>query len=324
MLPVALSLLALSIGSSYAAALDVRQGSPFPIDIGDTVLEGPLEGENITLPSGNSVVVICDARLGTGVSARSCFEALDTGPRDPRQETWVNDGVEPPAGHDFVQLPQMLFSASNRSWADQDVKDNTGCIIEPTLPTNYQVAQASSWNVTEAARAVIQACVIRRRLGGYAQYIGGDNRLNVRVLGNTRHAQCSKGIQSTPRSCQYILDDMYKDRRLEVFGKGHWQITVALPLTLRAPDGLCQVIIDTASPSKLSITSWFGVWVAISLVNAGCVRQGKGGKYAVPGKDQYGNPTKDLTVAIMDEPPGLALPGNQNSIQRQTPSAAAA
>lgn len=113
MLLVALPLLALAIGSSYATALVIRQESPNAIDIADTALEGTLEWENITLPSGNAVLVGCAVRYGTQVVARSCFNALNTGPRGSQQQTWVNDGIEPPAGQDFVQLPQMLFSGES-------------------------------------------------------------------------------------------------------------------------------------------------------------------------------------------------------------------
>ncbi|KAL8934688.1 MAG: hypothetical protein Q9211_005100 [Gyalolechia sp. 1 TL-2023] len=312
MLLGALPLLPLLFGSNYATALIIRQEGPNAIDVEESALEGTLEWEKITLPSGNAAAVACDSRYGSGMIARSCFEALATGPRGSQQETWVNDGVEPPAGHNIVQLPTML------------VGDDTKCILEPIMPPIHQIGHASAWNVTEAARAVIQSCVIRRRIGGVAHYIGGDNRLGVRVMGNGHHAQCSEAIQATPRSCQYILDEMYSDKRLEIFGKGQRRVSVSLPLTLRAPDGLCQVVIDIPSPSSVEATAWYSVWFAISLVNAGCVRQGKGGKKTVQGKDLFGTPIRDMTVTIMDEPAGPALPGNTNSTQRGATSAATA
>lgn len=64
--------------------------------------------------------------------------------------------------------------------------------------------------------------------------LGGDDRLLVTVMGNADHPECNGDIQATPRSCQYILDEMYKDHRLEIFGKFQREVTVALPLTLRA------------------------------------------------------------------------------------------
>lgn len=64
--------------------------------------------------------------------------------------------------------------------------------------------------------------------------LGGDNKLAVVMLSNSHPVQCTEAIQATPKSCQYILDEMYKSRNLERFGKGQRYITVATPLTLRA------------------------------------------------------------------------------------------
>lgn len=93
---------------------------------------------------------------------------------------------------------------------------------------------------------------------------------------------------------------------------------------LQIADGLCQMVVDTQVPSRLEYATWFSVWFHASLVNAGCVRQGKGGKLRVRGKDQAGRPSVDMIVEIMDEPAGLALPGNGNSSQQESPSATTA
>lgn len=87
-------------------------------------------------------------------------------------------------------------------------------------------------------------------------------------------------------------------------------------------DGLCQVVIDTTS--KVEVTSWANVWLHIGLINAGCVRQGKGGRAGIPGKDPSGFFTQDLVVTVMDEPAQLALPGNENNTQQDTSTAATA
>ena len=54
------------------------------------------------------------------------------------------------------------------------------------------------------------------------------------MLANNRKGQCGEAIRATPRSCQYIFDEMYKDSKSELFGKGTALLTVATPLTLRS------------------------------------------------------------------------------------------
>lgn len=110
MLVIGLFLLALSVGSSYAAVLSVRQENQSVADIEDSLQQGVGEWEKFTDPSGNAVAFHCDYRYGVGLDARPCFDALDTGPQGPQQEAWVNNGVAPPPGQNVVRLPQMLFS----------------------------------------------------------------------------------------------------------------------------------------------------------------------------------------------------------------------
>ncbi|KAL8716699.1 MAG: hypothetical protein Q9225_005997, partial [Loekoesia sp. 1 TL-2023] len=218
-----LSLLALSFGSSCAASFVARQEAPNPAEAQNTALDASLDWERVSLPGDDSnVLVTCSAYYGSGLDARSCFDALQTGPHGPEQETWVENGPLPPGLHNPVRLPVILFS------------NDTKCLIKPAMQSGQTVAHASALNITEAARSIIQGCVIRRRLGGAAHQIGGDNKLAVMVLANNRPIQCTEAIQATTRSCQYILDEMDKDLRTERFGRGDPQITVALPLTLRA------------------------------------------------------------------------------------------
>lgn len=46
--------------------------------------------------------------------------------------------------------------------------DDATCVVEPYKISRYafDIATASAFNVTEAARAVILECVVRRRVGG--------------------------------------------------------------------------------------------------------------------------------------------------------------
>ncbi|KAL8847578.1 MAG: hypothetical protein Q9221_007398, partial [Calogaya cf. arnoldii] len=49
---------------------------------------------------------------------------------------------------------------------------DTKCQIVPRLDQRLNIGQASASNISDAARAVIRECVIKRRLGGEAVNIG--------------------------------------------------------------------------------------------------------------------------------------------------------
>ena len=125
------------------------------------------------------------------------------------------------------------------------------------------IAHASPKNVTDAARAIIQECVIRRRIGGIASQIGeiaivqicsndqpvgasltrakmvnvgGDDKLGVTVAVPLGYPpRCAANVTTPEVSCRYIMDEMYKTPKFERFGHSNWPgVDVALPLTLRA------------------------------------------------------------------------------------------
>lgn len=109
-----LSLLALSVGSSYAASFIARQEAPNPADVQNTALDASLEWERVSLPGDDAnALVFCNSDYGSGLDARSCFDALRTGPHGSEQETWVEDGPVPPGLHSPIQLPIILFSSES-------------------------------------------------------------------------------------------------------------------------------------------------------------------------------------------------------------------
>ena len=163
-------------------------------------------------------------------------------------------------------LPEGDVEVTERAYIDDRCPGDLGCRIFPNLLKSIpqtDIAHASAKNVSDAARALIQECVIRRRIGGGAVHIGevatvqiclngqpvssslsrakkvnigGDNKLGVAV---TRFEgfkpTCTENVTTPSSSCKYILDDMYKTRDYERFGKaGMPGLNVALPLTLRA------------------------------------------------------------------------------------------
>ena len=78
-------------------------------------------------------------------------------------------------------------------------------------------------------------------------------------------------------------------------------------------DGLCQIVLDSRIPTTSVASSWTGVWLALEMIAAHCVRAGKGGRLAIPAKDAVtGLPSRVLIATIMDEPAQLVLPGGEN------------
>ncbi|KAI4221016.1 MAG: hypothetical protein L6R36_007194 [Xanthoria steineri] len=308
MILIKLSCLATVLLLAGAATLSVRQSgldvdSPTN-DKSSSLEDGKLKRDIVGVPGQNPVAPVtvqCNAMLGAGLEARSCFDALSFAPYGVHQETWL-PAITPPRipGN---RLPVVIFS------------NDTTCAINLLLVAPHFIGHASAFNISEAARAVIRQCVIPRRVGGQAKNIGGNNKLSVQIAGNGRNlAECGQPIRATPRSCGYILNEMRKDSGQEAFGRpGSPQLTVALPLTLRSPDGLCQVVLDNRIQGTSVTMSWTGVWLALEMITAHCVRAGKGGRLAIPGKDAVsGVPTRALVVTVMDEPVQLVLPGGGN------------
>ena len=241
----------------------------------------------VETPSGNSVAVRCNSTLfGAGLNAQSCSNALAKSPTGERQESWAYHsrvGPNPPAD---VVLPLVLVS------------DDATCPVVPIVRLGI-AGHASAMNVSDAARAILQECVIKRRIGGFATRIGGDNHVQVMMRDSGLRPTCAgTGTATTPpSSCSYIMDEMDKTLTTERFGRTG-AIDVALPLTLRAPDGKCQVVVDTLSPQITVTTRWFDVWVAVEATVTLCVNSGRSGR-AIVSSGQAG---RTLSVSVMDEP----------------------
>ncbi|KAM0796632.1 hypothetical protein BDR22DRAFT_893139 [Usnea florida] len=260
----------------------------------DLLSDSEIESATVQVetPSGNSIGVKCNSTsYGAGLNARSCANALAKSPTGERQESWAyhsRGGLNPPAD---VILPLVVVS------------DDAACLMIPLLnPSQGQgvTGHASAMNVSDAARAILQECVIRRRLGGFAPRIGGDNRVGVTLLKPSVQPTCAgTGTATTPpSSCRYIMDEMDKTAYLgDRFGRTG-AVDFALPLTLRAPDGKCQVVIDTESPQFTVTTSWLQIWLAVEATVTLCVDNGKSGRAILPTSQAW----RGLSISVMDEP----------------------
>ena len=236
----------------------------------------------VETPSGNRLMIQCNStEFGAGLNAQSCSNALAKSPTGERQETWAvhsRGGPNPPVD---VVLPVV------------EVSDDANCLLVPTLLDLRAIGHASAMNVSDAARAILQECVIRRRIGGSVVGIGGDNRVAVIMAQSHAQAQCVGTVTTPPSSCRYIMDEMDKTVTNERFGRTG-RVDVALPLTLRAPDGKCQVTIDVATPQSTVTIKWHRIWLAVEALVTLCVNNGKGGRAIPEGRG--------LSVSIVDEP----------------------
>ena len=240
----------------------------------------------VETPSGNSLRVTCNStRYGAGLNAQSCISALAQSPTGYWLESWAYHsrlGPNPPVD---VVLPLVFLS------------DDATCTMFPTTIPLTAVGHASAMNVSDAARAILQQCVIRRRIGGIAEQIGGDNRVGVFMTTLERQVTCAGPVNTPPSSCRYIMNEMDKTVVPERFGRTG-QLDVALPLTLRAPDGKCQVVIDTETPQLTVTIIWAKLWLAIEATVTLCVKNGKGGRAIVRPDEPGGR----LSISVMDEP----------------------
>lgn len=149
-----------------------------------------LAGLTVDNPALADLTVTCAHTMGGGLEARSCFNAWHYAPNDPLQEVFLPNDTPYPSPPGTVIAPKVVFSSKLRDTTTYhpihpggiwDLRigipeslirraDDTTCAI--VADTRAPSARASSFNVSEAARAIIMRCVIPRRLGGYAQHIG--------------------------------------------------------------------------------------------------------------------------------------------------------
>ncbi|KAL8784901.1 MAG: hypothetical protein Q9213_003714 [Squamulea squamosa] len=296
-----------TIQQSEFAYIDILNDSPLPTDLKweDVRLADSIHGSL----TNHVYRITCNARFGVGIDPRESFEALSFAPRGYRQETWLQaDTPAPPGVHIDVTLPVIVLGNS------------TKVAITAGMNPPQRIAHASAFNVSEAARAVIQHCVISRRIGGIANNIGGDNKLLVAVQNthNKYQATCDAPIEASSRQCQYILDEMPKSLKQEVFGRplpGFFEpLDVALPFPLRSPAGACQYVIDSVRSVS---SSWAKIWIAAEILAAACIRAGKGGQVsALATIPTLGReiPVPYLRVRVMEEPRHVSLPPGEAAL----------
>ena len=66
----------------------------------------------VETPSGNSLTIKCDSKkFGTGLNARSCFDALDQSPTGDIQESWGFPETLGPDQHVDVTLPTVSIGS---------------------------------------------------------------------------------------------------------------------------------------------------------------------------------------------------------------------
>lgn len=117
MILINLSCLAMVLPLAGGATLSVRP-SGLDVDVDSptndksSLLEdGKLKRDIVGVPGQNPVAPVtvqCNAMLGAGLEARSCFDALSFAPYGVHQETWL-PAITPP-GIPGNRLPVVIFS----------------------------------------------------------------------------------------------------------------------------------------------------------------------------------------------------------------------
>ena len=116
MILINLSCLAMVLPFAGAATLSVRQSGldvHSPTNDKSSSLEDGKSERDLVSDLGQNpispVTVRCDAMLGAGLEARSCFDALSFAPYGVQQETWLP--ATAPAAIPGNRLPVIIFSS---------------------------------------------------------------------------------------------------------------------------------------------------------------------------------------------------------------------
>ncbi|KAL2039685.1 hypothetical protein N7G274_007544 [Stereocaulon virgatum] len=173
---------------------------------------------------GEDVHVSCHVVYGFALQERSCLNVLSLCPSETKVESWAYLSDVPLGQTVDEVLPIKLFS------------NDATCTIQALIPGGGLIAHASSLNVTQAAHAIYNKCVVEKSgIGGKAYDIGGDNMLQVVMSSFNPHVECLGAMTAPLSSCRVLVQQMRKDYVPEKFGRP-WDITInyALPLILTA------------------------------------------------------------------------------------------
>jgi len=150
-----------------------------------------MASHNLETPTSNVISVRCDPTKP--INFLSCRGALGYSAVDDEQTTFAQRNTGIPLD---IPLPfritggkwwprhrthRQLVPFSKRSTLADDVADDGRCYIQPFLTGGATSGRASFTNVSRAASAIIQGCVIPRGVGGTAMNIGASTLILNRI-----------------------------------------------------------------------------------------------------------------------------------------------
>ncbi|KAK0517036.1 hypothetical protein JMJ35_000191 [Cladonia borealis] len=209
----------------------------------------------------------CSEIFGTNLNAESCIDAIEQiGLTDDIIHTY---GYRKTGDKWDYNVPQRWISSDGL------------CVVNVDLAWGEPVSRSSERMIGQGAVLVLRWCVgdqSQANTGGLASNLGGDNNLQVSLLGSEPTAICYATMSSSLKtSCANIVDNMPYDGLLQIFGpSSDPEASVQLPLTLTSTDGLCAMTISTLGRSD--IASWWDMWQGAMQLNGVCVKAGKKGK----------------------------------------------
>ncbi|KAM0805897.1 hypothetical protein BDR22DRAFT_816768 [Usnea florida] len=243
---------------------------------------------NTTTLTPNGIRFQCDGNYGRIANPSSCLDLFEYVATSDAQATFSDRHTGHPSD---VPLPWRVSGSSGL------------CFLQALLVAGAASGHASSKQVGQAGYVVFQRCVVERGIGGIAENVGGDNKLNVVIASYEPRVRCDRTAVKGPpwESCLLIGLDMEASKERMVFGNkaADPRVQVNLPMVYKAIDARCQLKVDISGKST-SVT-WYEIWEATIALSTMCVRtQGKGGKAFGMGL------RKNIFIEISDENPDFS------------------
>ena len=194
-----------SSSSHYPLSLAQNHTSPPDLSL-------PLTSINTTSTNATLREVVCHVAYGTGLALSSC------------QNAWKRM----PWGNDLYSYGRRADIAAGAHWdlgiPIRYLSDDGRCAIDITNRRDYDAAlaggdSATDFDVSEAAKTVLDRCVAARLRGGSIRGFSQRDQLLVTVTKYESRAVCEPTSEAIPFApfCEEVLQKMQVRRRTDTF-----------------------------------------------------------------------------------------------------------
>ena len=178
---------------------------------------------NTTTLTPNGIRFQCDGNYGRIANPSSCLDLFEYIATSDTQATFSDRHTGHPSD---VPLPWRVSGSSGL------------CFLQALLVPGAASGHASSKQVGQAGYVVFQRCVVERGIGGIAENVGGDNKINVVIATYEPRVRCDRTAVKGPpwESCLLISLDMEASKERMVFGNkaADPRVQVNLPVIYKA------------------------------------------------------------------------------------------